>query len=108
MGLDILILHAYCPCVMLCDLTSCYSIESAWFRFKLEYDKLVSNFAFSFNFRHYCKDDKAAVGARKAATVARTTEEENQIVTLQRKAGGSSRTSTRPTLNLHLLIRSSV
>ena len=29
----------HCPCVMLCDLTTCYSIKSAWFqRLKLKHD----------------------------------------------------------------------
>jgi hypothetical protein len=40
--------------VILCDLTTCYSIESAWVqRLKLRYDELVSNFAFNFNLRRY-------------------------------------------------------
>jgi len=44
----------YCPCVMLGDLTTCHSIESAWSqRLELKYDKLLSHFAFSFNLRRY-------------------------------------------------------
>ena len=53
----------YYQCVMLCDLTTCYSIASAWFqRLELKYDKPVSNFAFNFNLRRYTVDD--ARGAR--------------------------------------------
>ena len=41
---------------MLCDLITCYSIESAWFqRLKLKYDKQLVSFAFSFNLRRYIK-----------------------------------------------------
>jgi len=46
----------YCtpPCVMRCDLTTCYSIESAWFqRLKLKYDKLLLFFALNFNVRRF-------------------------------------------------------
>jgi len=44
--------------VILCDLTTCYSIESACFqRLKLKYDKLLSNLAFNFNLRCYIKAD---------------------------------------------------
>jgi len=46
-----------CPCVILCDVTTCYSMESAWFqRLKEQYDKMVSNFAFIFNLRRYTMD----------------------------------------------------
>ena len=39
---------------MLCDLITCYSIESAWReRLTLKHDKLVSNFAFNLNLRRY-------------------------------------------------------
>jgi hypothetical protein len=44
--------------MMLCDLTTCYSIEIAWFqRLKLKYDKPLSNLAFDFNLRRYSKVD---------------------------------------------------
>ena len=46
----------YCipPCVMLCNLTPCYSIDNAWFqRLKLNYDTSLSNFAFNSNLRRY-------------------------------------------------------
>ena len=40
--------------MILCDLTTCYSIESACFqRLKLKCDELLSNFAFNFNMRRY-------------------------------------------------------
>ena len=42
------------PRVMLCDLTTCYSVECSWFQY--ERDKLVSNIAFSFNLRRYSKE----------------------------------------------------
>jgi len=39
---------------MLCDLTTCYNIESAWFqRLILKCDELLSTFAFKFNLRRY-------------------------------------------------------
>jgi len=39
---------------MLCNLTTCYAISSAWFqRLKLDYDKPLSNLAFNFNLRRY-------------------------------------------------------
>jgi len=41
---------------LLCDLITCYSIETACFqRLKLKYDKVLSNFAFKFNLRRYSK-----------------------------------------------------
>jgi hypothetical protein len=44
------------PCVMLCDLTTFYSIGSAWFQcIKLECDELLFNLTFSFNVRRYIK-----------------------------------------------------
>jgi len=46
----------YCPCVMLCDLTTCYSIESARFqRLKLTSDILLSNHGLMFSLRRYTK-----------------------------------------------------
>jgi len=40
----------YSPCVMLCNLTMCYSIVSAWFqRLKLKFDRLLSTIAFNSN-----------------------------------------------------------
>ena len=57
---------SYCPCVMLGDLTTCYSIESAWFqRLKLKYIKPLSEHAFNFKLRRY----KQADGAKDAATI---------------------------------------
>jgi len=42
--------------VILCDLTTCYAIESAWFqRLKVKCDEPFSNFAFNFNLRRYIK-----------------------------------------------------
>ena len=44
----------YCPCVMLCYLTTCYSVESAWFQLlKVKCDELLSSFAFNFKLRRY-------------------------------------------------------
>jgi len=49
------------PCVIQCDLTTCYSVERVWFqRLTVKYDQLLSNFAFSFNLRHYTKEEAAA------------------------------------------------
>jgi hypothetical protein len=40
--------------VLLCYLTTCYSIESAWFqRLKASCHEVLSNFAFKFNLRRY-------------------------------------------------------
>jgi len=42
--------------MILCDLITCYSVDSAWFhRLKLKCDKLLSSFAFTFNLRRYVK-----------------------------------------------------
>jgi len=42
------------PCVIFCDLTTCYSSGSAWFqRLNLKCDELLSNFAFTFNLRRF-------------------------------------------------------
>ena len=46
-------------CVILCDLTTCFSVKSAWFqRLKLIYGKPLSNFAFNFNLRRYTMEDE--------------------------------------------------
>jgi len=38
--------------VILCDLTTCYSIDGAWFqRWNLKCDELLSDFAFDFHLR---------------------------------------------------------
>ena len=51
----------HCPYVMLCDLITCYSIDSAWFqRLELEHYKLVSILALNFKLRRYAP---AAAGA---------------------------------------------
>ena len=42
--------------MILCDLTTCYSIGRAWFQLvKLKRDKLLSSFAFKTNSRRYNK-----------------------------------------------------
>jgi hypothetical protein len=48
--------------VMLCDLTTCYSIESAWFqRLKLNFGELLSNLAVSFKMRRYIWEPAAGM-----------------------------------------------
>jgi len=43
-----------CRCVILCDLTTCYSSESTWLqRVKLKHDKLLSSLAYNCNLRRY-------------------------------------------------------
>jgi len=43
-----------CPCEVLCNLTTCYSSESAWFqRFKVTCDEALTNFDFKSNLRRY-------------------------------------------------------
>ena len=43
--------------MILCDPTTCYSIESAWFQcLKLKYDKPLSNLAFNVHMRRYSKE----------------------------------------------------
>ena len=60
------------PCTKLCDLTTCYSIKSAWFqRLILKCDDLLSNFAFRFNLRRYTMD-QADMSADQAAEVSST------------------------------------
>jgi len=50
--------------VLLCDLTTCYCIESAWFHhLKLQCDEPLSNFAFKFNLRRYNMAVANAVGS---------------------------------------------
>jgi len=47
-----------CQCLKLCDFTTCYSMDRAWFkRLKLKHHNLVSKFAFNFNLRRYSKVD---------------------------------------------------
>jgi hypothetical protein len=60
---------------MLCDLTTCFSFETAWFqRLILEYDKLVSKFAIKLNLRHYMTDGlEATMEIRKLADVVFST-----------------------------------
>jgi len=42
------------PCVLLCFLTTFYTIDHAWFRrLKLKHDKLLSSSAFNFTLRRY-------------------------------------------------------
>ena len=44
--------------MLLCDLTTCYSNERAWFqRLKVKYDEALSNSAFNFNLRRYNEED---------------------------------------------------
>jgi hypothetical protein len=53
------------PSVLFCDLTTCYSTESAWFhRLKLKCDEPLSDFAVKFNLRRY-KNAANAEEARK-------------------------------------------
>jgi len=48
----------HCPGVMLCDLTTCYSIKSAWCqRLELKCDEPLSSFAFNFNLRRYVEGE---------------------------------------------------
>ena len=47
------------PCVLLCDLTTCCSMEIARFqRLKLKHDEPLSTFAFNFNVRRYKVDSR--------------------------------------------------
>jgi hypothetical protein len=43
--------------MVLCAITTCYSVESAWYRrWKLNLDNLVSNTTFNFSLRRYDKE----------------------------------------------------
>jgi len=57
---------------MLCDLTTCYSMESAWLqRLSLKYDQLLSHLACNINLRHYT-EVFATNAANKVDNRART------------------------------------
>jgi hypothetical protein len=54
---DILACMTYCPCVILCQITTCYSFDSASFqRLKVKYDKSHLNLGLDFNLCRYIGD----------------------------------------------------
>ena len=58
----------YCPCIILCEVTECYCIESAWVqRLNQKHDELLSNFAFNVNLCRYTKAVFEQLGRRDYA-----------------------------------------
>ena len=75
-------------------------------RLKLNYDGLVSSFAFNFDLRRYCK----GTGGVRCSSAPQLYVDEMlyRAKTGNVEAGGILRPSTRSTLNLLLLLRASV
>jgi len=72
----------YCnpPCVMLCDLTTCYSCRRAWFqRLQLKHDKPLSNLAFNFNLRRYNLAAKDPINIPGFVTISSVLTLENSL-----------------------------
>ena len=104
-----------CLCVLLCNLITCYAVDSAWFQLlKLTYNKLVSSFSFKSNLRRYTAEAQQRieeeirqknVNENYETAMDTTPEAFGSVIMLyvdmevNGQAGGFLRTSTRPTLN---------